>query len=45
MRYMFDTDTSISLLDSREPAKQQKILSRLEKLREPDIALIVDNGF
>ena len=39
MRYMFDTDTSISLLDSREPAKQQKILSRLEKLREPDIAL------
>ncbi len=36
---MFDTDTSISLLDSREPAKQQKILSRLEKLREPDIAL------
>ncbi len=39
MRYMFDTDTSISLLDNREPAKQQKILSRLEKLRDPDIAL------
>ena len=36
---MFDTDTAISLLDSREPAKQQKILSRLEKLRDPDIAL------
>ena len=39
MRYMFDTDTSISLLDSREPAKQLKILSRLEKLKETDIAL------
>lgn len=36
---MFDTDTCISLLDSREPAKQQKILGRLDKLRQSEIAL------
>lgn len=36
---MFDTDTCSSLLDSREPAKQQKILGRLDKLRQSEIAL------
>ncbi len=39
MRYMFDTDTCISLLDSREPDKQRRILARLDKLHQADIAL------
>jgi hypothetical protein len=36
MSYMFDTDTCISLLDSREPSKQGNILARLEKLGRPE---------
>jgi len=36
---MFDTDTCISLLDSREPDKQRNILRRLDKLQQSDIAL------
>ena len=39
MRYLFDTDTCISLLDSREPDKQQNILRRLDKLQQSDIAV------
>jgi tRNA(fMet)-specific endonuclease VapC len=39
MRYMFDTDTCISLLDNREPEKQRNILARLDKLRQEDVAL------
>ena len=39
MRYLFDTDTCISLLDSREPEKQRKILARLDKQQQADIAL------
>lgn len=40
MRYMFDTDTCISLLDGREPDKQRNILARLEKLQRSDIATL-----
>lgn len=39
MRYLFDTDTCISLLDHREPDKQRNILARLDKLQQADIAL------
>ena len=39
MKYLFDTDTCISLLDGREPVKQQNILRRLDKLQQLDIAL------
>ena len=39
MRYLFDTDTCISLLDNREPDKQRSILTRLDKLQQSDIAL------
>jgi len=39
MRYLFDTDTCISLLDHREPGKQRNILTRLDKLQQADIAL------
>jgi tRNA(fMet)-specific endonuclease VapC len=39
MNYLFDTDTCISLLDGREPDKQQNILTRLERLRQPEIFL------
>jgi tRNA(fMet)-specific endonuclease VapC len=39
MRYMFDTDTCISLLDGREPQKQRNIVVRLDKLNLADIAV------
>lgn len=39
MNYLFDTDTCISLLDGREPDKQQNILTRLERLHQPEIFL------
>lgn len=39
MRFLFDTDTCISLLDHREPDKQRNILARLDKLQQADIAL------
>jgi tRNA(fMet)-specific endonuclease VapC len=39
MKYLFDTDTCISLLDNREPDKQRNILTRLDKLQQLDIAL------
>jgi tRNA(fMet)-specific endonuclease VapC len=39
MNYLFDTDTCISLLDGREPDKQQNILTRLERLHRPEIFL------
>jgi tRNA(fMet)-specific endonuclease VapC len=39
MSYLFDTDTCISLLDSREPDKQGNILARLEKLGRPEVFL------
>lgn len=39
MNYLFDTDTCISLLDGREPDKQQNILTRLDHLRRPEIFL------
>ena len=39
MNYLFDTDTCISLLDGREPDKQQNILNRLERLHRPEIFL------
>lgn len=39
MRFMFDTDTCISLLDNGEPEKQRNILARLDKLRQEDVAL------
>jgi len=39
MNYLFDTDTCISLLDGRDPDKQQNILNRLEHLRRPEIFL------
>ena len=39
MNYLFDTDTCISLLDGREPDKQQNILNRLEHLLRPEIFL------
>ena len=39
MNYLFDTDTCISLLDGREPEKQQNILTRLEHLLRPEIFL------
>lgn len=39
MRYLLDTDTCISLLDSREPAKQQNILARLEALRDTELCV------
>jgi tRNA(fMet)-specific endonuclease VapC len=39
MRYMFDTDTCISLLDGREPQKQRNIVARLDKLHLADIAV------
>ncbi len=39
MNYLFDTDTCISLLDGREPEKQQNILTRLERLHRPEIFL------
>jgi tRNA(fMet)-specific endonuclease VapC len=41
MKYLFDTDTCISLLDSREPEKQQRILARLERLRAPTVCVSV----
>lgn len=31
MKYLFDTDICISLLDGREPQKQARILAKLEK--------------
>lgn len=37
MKYLFDTDTCISLIDGREPAKQKGILARLERLRDPEV--------
>jgi tRNA(fMet)-specific endonuclease VapC len=37
MNYLFDTDTCISLLDGREPDKQQNILTRLEHLLRPEL--------
>jgi tRNA(fMet)-specific endonuclease VapC len=39
MNYLFDTDTCISLLDGREPDKQQNILTRLERLHRSEIFL------
>ena len=39
MNYLFDTDTCISLLDGREPEKQQNILTRMERLHRPEIFL------
>ena len=39
MNYLFDTDTCISLLDGREPEKQQNILTRMEQLHRPEIFL------
>jgi tRNA(fMet)-specific endonuclease VapC len=39
MNYMLDTDTCISLLDGREPEKQQNILARLERLHRPELFL------
>lgn len=39
MNYLFDTDTCISLLDGREPEKQQNILAHLERLHRPEIFL------
>ena len=39
MNYLFDTDTCISLLDGREPDKQQNILTHLEHLHRPEIFL------
>ena len=39
MNYLFDTDTCISLLDGREPDKQQNILTRMERLHRPEIFL------
>jgi tRNA(fMet)-specific endonuclease VapC len=39
MKFMFDTDTCISLLDGREPEKQRKILARMDNLQPADVAL------
>ncbi len=39
MRFMFDTDTCISLLDGREPEKQRNILARMDNLQPADVAL------
>ena len=39
MNYLFDTDTCISLLDGRDPDKQQNILAHLEHLHRPEIFL------
>jgi tRNA(fMet)-specific endonuclease VapC len=39
MNYLFDTDTCISLLDGRDPDKQQNILTHLEQLHRPEIFL------
>lgn len=39
MKHMFDTDTCISLLDGREPIRQQKILAHLESLRQAELCL------
>jgi len=39
LKYLFDTDTCISLLDDRDPERQRNILARLERLERPEIAL------
>ena len=39
LKYLLDTDTCISLLDNREPDKQERILTRLEKVAQTDVAL------
>ena len=39
MKYLFDTDICISLLDGRDQDRQRNILARMEKLDQPVIAL------
>jgi tRNA(fMet)-specific endonuclease VapC len=39
VKYLLDTDTCISLLDSREPEKQERILRRLDRTAPTDVAL------
>jgi len=39
VKYLFDTDTCISLLDGRDPDRQRNILSRMDKLDQPAISL------
>mgnify|MGYP000054453507 CR=1 FL=1 len=39
MKYLFDTDTCISLIDAREPARQKAILARLERLRDTEVVV------
>lgn len=39
VKYLLDTDICISLLDGREPDKQQRILARLDGVAQTDVAL------